>query len=434
MTAIIFTLFFVFFVGTSVVPFLVNSKKTSFITMISLFWIVGFGALGLQMFYYVILNIPWNILYIILPWVIPFILSIRKLQSESFTIPKFKGNIIEKILLALILGLFLFTGIESIIRPLHTWDGWSSWLLRSKVYYYDKTVSPSYFHYALDEYPPVVPLVGTFFYEMNGGPNDRLALLLYFMSYTALGGIFYGATRIFLSQKISLLFTFLLLSTQNIIRHGGRYEAGQGDLTVGLYIFTSCAILYQFTKDKSPKTLLLFLILLAMTAQIKSDALPAIFLMVLLSFIFIIKNKLFSLIPFIATTPLLLLPWELFKMSNHLPRHLLFRQGFFFEPDRALIALTIMIKEFFNFQNWSLLWIVLIIVVFLRFKKLKSIWIFALILFLQWAAYFIVFLITPVDPTLHASNIINKLYLHIAPLAVFLIAFLTFNGSKKRGN
>ena len=109
MTAIIFTLFFVFFVGTSVVPFLVNSKKTSFITMISLFWIVGFGALGLQMFYYVILNIPWNILYIILPWVIPFILSIRKLQSESFTIPKFKGNIIEKILLALILGLFLFT-------------------------------------------------------------------------------------------------------------------------------------------------------------------------------------------------------------------------------------------------------------------------------------------------------------------------------------
>lgn len=431
MTGIIFTLLFVFFIGASIVPFFVNSKKTSYVFILSLFWIVGFGGLGLQMFYYVLLKIPWNILYIISPWIIPFILSMRKLKSESFTIPKFKGTIIEKLLLAFILGLLVFTCIESIIRPLHTWDGWSSWLLRSKIYYYDKTVSPSYFHYALDEYPPVIPLVGTFFYQMNGGPDDRLVLLLYFMSYASLGGIFYGTARNFVSQKISLLFTFLLLSTQNIIRHGGRYEAGQGDLTVGLCIFASCALLYQFTKDKSAKTLSLFLILLAVTAQIKSDALPAIFFMALISFIFIVKNKLFSLIPFLTLTPLILAPWELFKISNHLPPHLLFRQGFFFEPDHAQIALTIMIKEFFNFQNWSLLWIVLLITVLLRFKKLKGIWIFALILFLQWVAYFIVFLITPVDPTLHASNIINKLYLHIAPLAVLVIAILTFNTSKK---
>ena len=60
---------------------------------------------------------------------------------------------------------------------------------------------------------------------------------------------------------MALIFTFLLLSTQNLVRHGGRFEAGYADLALGFYIFLSVLLLLDYLKIQNKKALFLFLLL-----------------------------------------------------------------------------------------------------------------------------------------------------------------------------
>lgn len=419
----------------------------SFPIKISLSYLVGIGLIAIQMLVMNQIGIHWSYLSIIFPWVVVgsfyFGMNIYKIGNfaERIQHQSIKFTKIEIILFTLIVFLGLFTLFESIIRPVQTWDGWDNWVFRSNVFYEKQTIDKYYFKYTSDEYPLVLPLTGTFGYYALGEIDDTAILLYYYAFYAVLGSAFYSFSRNYINRKNTLLFTFLLLSTQNVIRHGGRYEVGQADLAVGVFIFSCIFLLHQLIKERSALSFLLFNFLIGITFQIKNDAIPFVVTMLFVEIIVFISGKNYKRLILLLPALILVGNWLLFKSINHLSPHFLIRSHTIFHFERIPIIILGFIREFLNFQNWSLLWIIFILILVFKLKTIRKYWLFVLALVVQIAGYGIAFLLTGYDPAQHMNNILNKLLLHVAPIAIFLIAIaldeiqkLSFEVNPKKRN
>ena len=116
--------------------------------------------------------------------------------------------------------------------------------------------------------------------------------------------------------------------------------------------------------------------------------------------------------------------WELYKIFNHYPTDLLFRESINIHWQKMGLILLTMAKEFFNFQNWSLLWIIFLASLILSWKKIGRVKLFFLVFCTQWLSYFAVYIVTPGDPIYRVEGTIDRLYLHLAPLAILMIGLL----------
>jgi len=421
------------FVGYCIGELYLYATSYSLLKKVALSYALGFGLIGMQMFVYSELGVSWNVTNLVIPWTIVFAyFFIRKKPkinglkiSNLFRHQNFAKS--EKFLAILVFLLLFFVGVESIMRPIQAWDGWDNWVFRSNVFYMNGEIDKYYFSYTTDSYPLLIPLTVTAGYLSIGEIDDRTILLFYYMFYASLGILFYSVAKEHAGRKIALLFTFLLLSTQNFVRHGGRFEVGQADLAVGFYIFAGAIVLFDYLKSKSARSLLLLSFILGISIGIKNDALPFTFLALGIALYSILKEKKFLRIIYLIPFPLLVLPWEIFKRVNHLHANFLIRDGVSLHLERIPNVAITMSKEFINIQNWNLLWITFILCLYIFRKELKHQRLIISIIAFQWLAYMAIFLIIPSDPTSQINAVANKLYLHIGPLAVLTIVLIYRN-------
>ena len=401
-------------------------KSDSLITRLSYSWGLGVGLLVMQMtLYSFAFGGGWTNYELLTPWVI-FAIIIFIRQKRNLKIPKIpiQLNKVDWFFTLLIILLIIFVGFEAVLRPVPSWDGWSQWLLRSKIFYIQHFFTSEAFTYPATDYPVVLPLLGTFGFIMMNGINDTYVLFLFFMFYLALAGIFFSTSKKLFGQTPALILTFLLLSLQNLIRHGGFLEVGDADLALAYYIFASTILLTNFIKTKNQQLLLLLSFFLAFTSQTKNDGMPFVIFVFLLLLAMIIKWKKFYYLVRLLPLILIFMLWELYKIISHVNTDIVFNSTTQFHWDQIPGIFWAMCKEFFNFQNWSILWIVFLITVFFSLRYIKHVKIFLAVFLVQWLSYFAVFLIDPRAPIAHISSIIDRLYIQIAPLAVLIIGIL----------
>ncbi len=432
---IIFDIIMIFLVGYTTGCTWLFPKTYSFFKKFALSYALGFGFIGIQMFVLSVIGIAWNYGIILTPWVIficYFFLKNKNLLHSSAIKVKSMTRI-EKILASILIVLVLFVGIESTIRPVQAWDGWDNWVFRANVFYLNSGIDHYYFAYTTDSYPLIIPLTTSLGYITLGEIDDKAILLFYYSFYVVLGILFYGTVRDLASRRTALLFTLLLLSSQNLIRHGGRYEAGQADLIVGFYIFSGVIVLLDYLKLNSNRVLLLLAILLGIATQIKNDAIP----FVLLSSVFVIykilKERRYLRLLYLIPIPLVMLGWELFKKFNNLHPNFLFRNGIEFHVERFPVVVFSLFKEFGNIQNWNIIWIVFLFCIVIYRKHLGSTILVPIFLFFQLLFYVFIFLLLPQDPVSQINAVSNKLLLHVVPLAAFTIAIVSIKVLKKPG-
>ncbi len=386
---------------------------------------LGAGIVAWQLFAYSQLHIPWKLIYILGPWaclasIVIFIQ--RKIQILSPR--KISFNPIDWILFSLIITTVIYVGFEVWLRPLYAWDGWAIWLIKSKLFFIDGFVNPNIYEILRDSYPFVVNLFGTFLYVFIGGVDDKSVLLLFYGYYLMLGIALYTLLkRQGLNNTKALVFTFLLLSLQNVIRHGGRFEAGYSDLPLGFYIFCCFSLLLQYIKDKKLSTLILLVLFMAITRLIKDEGLIfSIILHTLLLFTWL-KSRNFSHLFFSFLWILPILQWEAFKYFNHI--NFTIYSDYTIKFSRVLPAISYVVMEFLNIRNWNLIWILLFFTLpFILLKKKISIKIAAFFIAIQLCSYILVFLLSPYEPHIHVPNVIDRLLLHFAPLAIYIIAII----------
>jgi hypothetical protein len=433
---ILYVIIFIILAGYTTGEYFLYAKSYSIIKKIALSYALGFGFIGIQMFILSILGIKWNYGIILTPWLIficYFFLRNHKYSYHNLNIlNKIKlFSRIEKLLLILLVSLLIFVGIESVLRPVQAWDGWDNWVFRANVFYLNKGIDNYYFSYTTDSYPLIIPLTTSLGYMSLGSIDDRSILLFYYFFYFALGLLFYSSIRNFADRKTALLFSVLLLSCQNLIRHGGRFEAGQADLAVGFYIFACVIVLLDYLKIKSTRLLLLLTVLLSIATQIKNDAIPFVLLSTCFVVYKILKEKKYKKLFYLIPLPLVMLGWELFKKFNNLHPNFLFRNGIEFHIERFPIIVFNFFKEFGNIQNWNIIWIVFLFCIVIYRKHLGTYILVPIFLFFQLLFYVFIFLLLPQDPVTQINAISNKLLLHIVPLAAFTITIVAVKVFKK---
>lgn len=423
---------FIFTCGYSVVN-LFNLQIKSLIEKFSYSWGLGVGLVSTQLFFYSLLTIEWTKFTLVTPWLAIILFSFWK-NKPKFVLNKEKFDKTERFFLILIILLLGFTAFEAILRPVQAWDGWLNWLLRPKVFFLNNNISLDYVRYTTDGYPLIIPLMSTFYYKLIGQVNDKNVLLLFFTFYLTIAGLFYAKSKEMVGRKIALIFTFLLISTQNLIRHGGRYEAGHADLALSYFILAVACLLINYLKSKTLKNLLLFNIILGFSALIKNDGIPIFLIGNFLTLFYIIKSRKFINIVSLMPSILLFGSWNLYKHLNDYPKNWIAGSGSFHYDKIGQIVIA-MSKEFFNFQNWSLLFIVFIFTLIIYYKNIKKIFPVFLLLLVQFFFYVLAFMLSPfANPVDHVAGVVNRLYIHIAPLAllttVALISVKSFSEEK----
>lgn len=395
---------------------------------------IGIGMISFILFIYSLTGLPFKHNVIVLLFLIIFVFLLlliwnRKNKIEFFF--KFSFSPLFSFFLFLTILLSLFVVFESLLRPLYAWDGWATWLMMSKVFFIEKKIGHDMYVYLSTDYPYVISLFISFLYISIGFIHDRAVLLLFSSFYIALLIVFYFSIKKYGSSKIAIVFTFLLASLQNLIRHGGRFEAGHVDLPLAFYIFLSLQLLFSYLETKKIKMCILLNIFLSIAALVKNEGLLFAAIINLILTINIIKKKqwnhIFGFIPFMF----LYGSWYVFKLMFSVPKNYLFNNPSI-DFSRTFSVGKKLLEEFINIQNWNLLWIIFFVglLYYLFSKKSTMLTTIIIIMICQIIGYFLIFMISPVIPEVHA-NIFDRLLIHLAPIALFFIGIL-FNREVKK--
>lgn len=431
---IIFLIFVQILLGFSVYFFVSSQKRADILLDLPIAFCLGIGVTSYLLFLFSVFGLFWSPVPIIIFTILP-VLILRKYTPP--TNENIKNNVkkyrkLDKILITLNIGVVSYTFIQVLLRPLYAWDGWAIWILKSRVFFYDGFLNPEIYHTLHDSYPYIMNLNNTFYYIFIGSPNDKAVLIVYFTFYLMAGLAVFSSLRQKIGLTLSLLAAFLFFSLQNAIRHGGRFEAGYSDLALGLYIFISITILRKVEISRGPKNYLLFGVLLGTLALIKQEGVIASALIGFMGILTIFRDKTPKYKKILALMlgyiPLLL--WFVYRFYNHISYSLY--ENFEIHKDRLPEIVAGIGREMISIQNWNFLWIffLLCMPIMVLCKKLRYelIFIGAIIII-----YTLVFLGGPHDPAIHIANTMNRLLLHIVPLAIYCI-FISINEIIKEHN
>lgn len=378
---------------------------------------VGVGVLSLQLFFYAWLTIPITLLSVNVPWIPVVLLAAKKLLHIRF--PAVRHTSIERIFFVGLVGITSVVFLESILRPVIAWDGFATWFLAAKSFYIQKDIMPDFYRYADFDIPPLSSLYISYLYFWIGAVNDRITLLIFPFFYLSLLILFYFFAKQFMATTMALLFTFFLATMQNVIRHAGRFDVGHVDIVLSYYFFLSFYLLVVFIQKKSFRVLLLLELILAVGALIKNDGVPFFFIVNAAVFIYIViwcrfyysVAILFGLVPFLA--------WNYFKATLGIPESYL-QAGIPIFSRIPQIGIQV-IQEFLHISRWNVLWIAFVFALFVHKRSVITTLLLAVIS-MQLGIYLVVFVITPLPVGEHMQGSLDRLLLHLAPLALLFTA------------
>lgn len=434
---IIFSLLYFTAIGFAIFQ-IFNFPPKNYYLKIPLYFGIGSGLGSVQLYLYSRTNLSWNPILLILPWAILFLISLKRVSKENLysllkpKIFRYKETPLINFFSLLIILLIVFVLIEADIRPVTLWDGWASWLLIPKIFFFDGTVKSEALRYVNSEYPLLVNLGVTYLYIFLHQINDRVILIYFWAYYAFTGFIFFAYLRHMKKNSSAYVFTFLLISTQNLIRHGGRFDAGDADLILGFYIFCSSIIFLFFNKYGKMKTLVLLQIFLAITSLIKNEGLFFSAMIEIFIAYTLLKTKNYNQLITILIWIIPIFDWQIYKILFHLPRI----PGYISTVphfERLFAILILFFDEFFNIPRWNFLWVLFLIcfIYYLLQKRKTEVDLLYNLVFSQLIIYFIVYIFTnsAIGFVPYVQNTLDRLLLHLAPLAL-LASAMSFDSER----
>src|SRR3989344_5880058 len=364
------SLIFIFILGSFVCSFLNADYSENIILLFGISLSIGIFCIGSQMLLYNLLGFRWTAINIYSPWILIIILFVflSKRRLPSFKFRSIRLDKLSTLLLFLILLLLLITLLESQMRPVNAWDAIATWYMGGKAFYADRFIDGSFYKYINYDAPPLIHLMVNFMSILIKNFNDTQTLLLFYAFYPALLTVFFFSLREKYSTNFSLFFTFLLASSQNFVRHAGRYDIGNADLPLSYFFFLSVFFVQKYNRKKTLGNITLAVITLTSSALVKNDGVPFALTGFLILLIISIKAKRKWLVAFamLLITPLFY--WNFFTLINHFPpSYLPFLN---IHMDRMPGVAVCILKEMFNVLRWNFLWIfVLSSIVFIKKSK-----------------------------------------------------------------
>ncbi|HYM09840.1 MAG TPA: hypothetical protein VEU62_03865 [Bryobacterales bacterium] len=243
---------------------------------LALSFAAGAGVLSLEMFFFGLAHLPWNVWVLLLPWAPVAYLRLRNWRPALR--PVEWPNWLEWIALAAMLAAPLAWLPYERVMPLNTrdWDAWAIWLFKAKAFFLDGNLAGFLGRagefLSQPSYPLLIPLYGTFLYRLAGAPADWLGKAISPCFFFALLGAFYYLARRFGSRPAALVFTAMLanLHMVNIVA----FElAGYADTALSVYLLLGAGFLYAWWREGQMGDLALASLFSALAAWTKNEGL-----------------------------------------------------------------------------------------------------------------------------------------------------------------
>jgi hypothetical protein len=416
-------------------------------------FMLGLGAISLQMFFYSLVSIPFSAMLISGPWIALAVamLFIRMFNRTAFRMDSQEMGWAGRVLFAVILSQVLYSFAYSLTMPLSGWDAWFIWFVKARAFFLDGSVKAAFLTdpaYVQDhpDYPLLVPLALSWIYTAIGSAQEEAGKIIYPLQFAALLSVFhYGVRRFTGSRTTGLLFTALLSVTPIVLVHAagfpvqidssytGKDLTGYADLALSAYFLGAAVFILLYASEGRGPFAFIAALMLAMGAWTKNEGLTY----ALLGFIILVLSALLkrgkgrdfkTLALALVPLALFILPWSVYKAVLGLGNEYVQSMGpgvFFSNLSRLGQIIPYMAGFMFMKPGvMGLVWWAYAASIVLSFRMLisaKTLVLHSLILG-QLGIYTFVFIITPVDLKWHLATSVDRLVLHLIPLGMLAAA------------
>ena len=415
-------------------------------------FMLGLGIVSLQMFFYSILSIPFSFFSISLPWIALTAFSFLSSEWKISFFAQLKGTDLpswrnitwyEGILLLIMVSQIVYAFVYAFLMPVVGWDALAIWFLKARGFFWQKKISVSFLlnNPAHPDYPLLIPLSIAWIYTSMGKINDHLAKILYPLQYVSLLIIFHYLLKKISSRKNALLFTTLLSLTPLLLIHAGGLPIGLGefskgdfvgyaDITLSIYFISFCGFLYLFLLNQNYLFLTIAVLFLGMGAWTKNEGLTFALIGACLIAQYLsgkLKRRLLTISVVLAV---FILPWFAYRLYFGIPGEY-FSSNLNFSVilgnvSRLSVIVNAMGKAMFvdNIALFSFIWYGYILTSLVNWRGFFHSPLFVLqTMFLsQIATYIFIYMISPHDIVWHLATSVDRLILHLTPLAMLITA------------
>lgn len=412
---------------------------------------LGVGIVTFQMFLTSLASLPYSIFGIVLPWAVAALLLWGFRKNFPAFLPAARPSTapadrrparwtrLEIAALAIVGFQCLYVLVRALTFPLIGYDAFAHWWFKANTFFIDQQISPSNM---INGYPLLVSLAPTWIYLCLGEINDQLAKILYPGFFMSLSVLFYHTAKRLTSRTLAALFTAMLATVPQVVRHGGGLSlnwsadyVGYADLPLAVYLMAGAAFFCLFVKTQERPSLLLSMLFFGFGAWTKNEGLPlaAFGLLLAAAYLFYTRPMRQAITATLSGLGLLLclvLPWMAYKSFTG-------TEGWVsqMEPtaqaqywDRLPVIFKAIAEKAFSPPFFNLAWVFLFIGGLLNWRSLRtpslSLYLYAMMA-LQWSGYVLVYALTPFDLRWHLGTSVDRLLLHLLPLALLVTALNT---------
>lgn len=395
---------------------------------------MGFGVSSLLGFLWIWLSLPLAIYTVVetaaaillTGWMLYKNRISLRLQKSTDRSDFIWGLLLAVSVIAFALNLVLYSRQYPHGRP----DAWINWNVAARFIYLGGADWQGTFLRQFDhpDYPLFVAVTNAITWFFIGNTSTWGPIALHFAISIFTAGLLWALLYSLSDFKQATLATVVFISLPIVVDQGMRQYA---DLLLAYLILTAggLTLLYFQTKESSLVTLVGLLTGLAGWA--KNEGIPAIigFSLVWLIIARMSDGGAFKRYIFGLSFPLLVI--VLFKFFLAPSNDLLSAQGSSFDnlldAERYIIILQMSGRMLWNLAGTPFPLIGLIILMVLVMgrsaARIAGTWTLGIVIAFQIAVYFSIFLLTPNDLTWHLNTSLDRLFLHVLPLA-FLWLFV----------
>lgn len=431
--------------------------------------VTGLTLLALQLWLFGLVNVPWNVITLLLPWFLLGALSIYRKRlpiRKLFTLPKSHKRIgkafteldlLSRSLVILIILFMLSFFIMLAVQPFNTSDILAFWGYKAQEFYVNQAVYVNDFlksdsrlaqYYHID-YPPLWPLMADVTYTIFGGVNETLfktTQMIFLVSGAAslLAFIREKITHRYITAAFALV--FVLVAAPQFFRMLFEISyMGYADYPLAILMIVSTMFLVRSLKNFPNVDSALAIFFAGAVAVTKNEGIPFFVAVVGLSAliysleIFRSKklptlNQTLATLFVVGVTSLPFFLWSYFKSVNNI------RVDFSYANFLAS-GMTIYERFYTIFQliwlyiktNPPYIWqaaatiIALFATLFIRSKEMLVV---ATLLTAQLASYVFSYFLSPYDLRFHILSSIDRLSTQVFPLVLLLLGLALQTQSK----
>lgn len=411
---------------------------------------LGFGALSLEMLIFYLLNLAFNVLFLLAPWLGLVALNLwlytkrgRRIIEPSRLVgeaSKRRGPL--ELFLAGAIGFEVVYAIfRALIKPIESYDAIAIYAIKSKIFYLARAIPQDYFGGLVNlfphpDYPLNIPLSQAFLYLSMGNINDQLVKLIFPLFFAAILVLFYYALRRVSGRQYALVCTFILAGIPQFNNYATNAYL---EVPLAFYCFGGFLFLMRWIEDTSDiGCLVVSAVLTALAGWTKNEGLLYCVIytaLIVLSLAVKAAKTSRKDILYAAIYPciilLISLPWLLIKARFHIvnseidlanlnPVNLVGQIGklgpVFYELQ----------KQVFGPKKWNILWPALMVILAFNYRRIfkaPQFYMLAAVV-LALAGYILFYMISYVDVVFFASKTWSRFLLDFLPVAVYLLAVL----------